>query len=427
MVNMMRYSDIIVIGAGMSGLMSAITAAEKGSSVTVISRGAGVLSIGSGTIDVLGYHDGKIIRDNPLSYIDNLPKSHPYQLIGGSRAVKRAMASFRQIVTSEGLSLLDNNDNNTLAVTVIGTLRPTYITTKSSDATSLLTAKKVVVVTVEKLKDCQPKLVSHNLKKYKSLSTVDFVHHTMSSPFSEVKRALNCIDFSRYVEKPEGLVWFKSELEKVKSLGADVVLLPPICGLMKNDEIYSEIVNAMGLNVIEMVSMPPAVGGLRIRQALISKARKLGVKFIENCEISSANVTDGKCNSVIAMHNDKATEYKAGKFIIATGGIIGGGIDMGIDTIKESVFKLDIDCPIAIEERTCSNVFDSHPFASVGVNIDSSMRAIDDKGNVLMSNVYFAGKILSGYDYANEKSGYGVAIATGIQAGLNAHSDVKGE
>ena len=46
------------------------------------------------------------------------------------------------------------------------------------------------------------------------------------------------------------------------------------------------------------------------------------------------------------------------------------------------------------------------------------MVGIDNEGNVLLSNVRFAGRILGGYDFAAEKSGHGVALATGWHAGM---------
>lgn len=57
----MRHSDVLVVGAGMAGLMAAVTAAKSGASVSVLSEGAGVISIGSGAVDFLGYVNGKKI------------------------------------------------------------------------------------------------------------------------------------------------------------------------------------------------------------------------------------------------------------------------------------------------------------------------------------------------------------------------------
>ena len=39
-----RNSDVLVIGAGMSGLVAALAAARRGRKVTVLSRGVGALA-----------------------------------------------------------------------------------------------------------------------------------------------------------------------------------------------------------------------------------------------------------------------------------------------------------------------------------------------------------------------------------------------
>jgi len=45
------------------------------------------------------------------------------------------------------------------------------------------------------------------------------------------------------------------------------------------------------------------------------------------------------------------------------------------------------------------------------------MRPVSSQAAVCWNNVFFAGRSLGGYDYATEKSGHGVAVATGWQAG----------
>ncbi|WP_353066127.1 FAD-binding protein [Arcanobacterium hippocoleae] len=49
-------SRILIIGAGLSGMASALMLHEAGHTVTIISRGLGGMLLANGTIDILGWH-----------------------------------------------------------------------------------------------------------------------------------------------------------------------------------------------------------------------------------------------------------------------------------------------------------------------------------------------------------------------------------
>ena len=175
---------------------------------------------------------------------------------------------------------------------------------------------------------------------------------------------------------------------------------------------------------MESLSIPPGVGGYRLRDALVSEAKKLHVKFIENCNVQRAVVQNNKCVSLIALHNNIAgaveTEYTAEQYIIATGGVIGGGITSTPDKVYETIFKIELESPKTVEERSDKNVFGNHEFTKFGVNVNSKLQAVGSNNTPLYDNVYFAGNTLSNYDFQTEKSGYGVACSTGYTAALSA-------
>jgi glycerol-3-phosphate dehydrogenase subunit B len=52
----------------------------------------------------------------------------------------------------------------------------------------------------------------------------------------------------------------------------------------------------------------------------------------------------------------------------------------------------------------------------VGIQTDPCFRPIDDKGDVLLENVWVAGSILAHHDSTGEKSREGIEIATGYMA-----------
>ena len=126
----------------------------------------------------------------------------------------------------------------------------------------------------------------------------------------------------------------------------------------------------------------------------------------------------------MAVHNNIAgaieTEYNAEQFIIATGGVIGGGIVSTPDKVYEKIFNIQLEAPETVEERSDKNVFGSHKFTKFGVNVNEKFQAIGSNGSPVYENVYFAGNTLSNYDFPTEKSGYGVACVTGYTAALSA-------
>ncbi len=418
----MRHSDVIVVGAGMAGLMAGITAAQSGKSVSILSEGAGVLSIGSGAVDFLGYINGKKITDNPYNHLKELNSNHPYNIVGEEN-IKKSFESLVKISTENGYNIKISSDGlNQTAISIIGTTKPTYICSESNNAARVLKAKKILFVGVQYLKDAQIALAVKQVQHYKVFSDAEVEYTSLVSPFGRTHRVLNCLDIARYVDKEEGFNWLKTELMKINK-SYDAIIIPPICGTINYAKNYAELTKA-GLTIVESLSIPPGVGGYRLRDALISEAKKLNVQFIENCNVQRANIKNNKCVSLTALHNNIAgaleTEYYADKYIIATGGVIGGGIITTPFKAYETIFNIDIDSPERVEDRSEQNVFGNHMFAKFGVNVNNKLQALDKQGNVLYENVYFAGNTLGNYDFPTEKSGYGVACSTGYTAALYA-------
>ena len=84
---------------------------------------------------------------------------------------------------------------------------------------------------------------------------------------------------------------------------------------------------------------------------------------------------------------------------------------------------LDVDSnPVeSTKPRNLTNVIPlqlrGHKLFECGIRIDSSFRPIDRTGEVFAENLFAAGSVLGGYNYPIEKSGLGVALATGRTSG----------
>ncbi len=419
---MSRNSDVIVIGSGLAGLTAALAAAESGKKVTILTSGVGTMAVSSGCIDILGYTHGKRVFA-PLAEISGLPQEHPYRLVG-NEAVARSAAWLQDVCRRYGLKLKANKDGrNHDLISVMGTLKPSYMSAESFDTSVFDEVRRAVVITVENMKDVHPRLIINQLHRYDQYCDMEFMEATISCPLAQAHRNITPLDIAHFVETKEGEQWLIEKLTPYARL-YPAILIPPFLGIQNSQSLWERLCDILHTRLVEMVSIPPGVAGLRIREVLKKALNDLGCAvLVENSTVSGAVTRDGRCLSVVTDNHDCERLWSADQFIIATGGILGGGLETMPGKAYESIFKIPVDAPSDPQEWSSREIFGENLFSRLGVKCNSSLQAIDDTGRVRLRNVRFAGRILGGYDYAAEKSGHGVALATGMQAGILASKE----
>lgn len=419
---MSRTTDVIVVGSGLAGLMAALAAARNGCEVRIISEGMGCLAIGSGCVDLLGYAPDGACVDDPWAAMATLSAAHPYSLLGADR-VHAALDALVETAARHGLGLhaakCDGRPRNTRIPTIMGTLRPTYLVPDTVDPEALAKARHVLVASVRGFRDCRPALVIDQLRRYPDWADKNFTPCIIPAPFENTHRALNALDLARAAERPGGRDWLTDAL-KERAAGCDLVLLPPICGCHAAASLTRDLSAALGCPVVEMPSIPPGVGGLRLRDALLRELAALGVEMVENANVIDAQVAEGRCLSLDISSTGRNSTARARAYVCATGGILAGGITLAPGSARERIFGLELPLPEDVGAWTAPEIFGSHAVASLGVSVDGNLRPLDGNGALALENVFFAGRTLGGHDPAVEKSGYGVALATGWHAGLAA-------
>ncbi len=411
---MNRKTDIVVVGSGLAGMTAALVAAQNGKKVTLITHGVGSLAISSGCIDVLGYVDGSAVTD-PFEAIDRLPDAHPYRLIGKDD-VRSSLEWLGGLCRKNGLTMQKSEEGNRRLVTVMGTFKPSYLVPDSFCAEALEDVHRIAVVTVEDMKDVHPGLIIDQIKRYPGMAKKEFIGVSLPNPIQQAHRNVTPLDIARFVETPEGLQWLKDALAPYAKL-YPLLLLPPICGMKHGQQIWNQLCTALNTRIVEMLSIPPGVAGLRLREILKKALNAAGVYVVENAEVVRAEVEEGDCKALSTVSTGGENRWEADSFIIATGGLLSGGIGTAPGKAWESIFSLPIDMPADTEEWSSPDIFGSSLFASMGVKVNGDLKPVDPEGNVILNNVRFAGRILGGYDFAAEKSGHGVALATGWHAG----------
>lgn len=420
---MSKTTDVIVVGSGLAGLMAAWAAAKKGASVKVISEGMGNLAISPGTIDLLGYDaDGKRLED-PWAGLANLPADHPYSLLG-KETIAAALGQLVEALATQGYAVApstDSNDKpiNTLLPTIMGTLKPTWLAPHESGVKAMATAKRILIISIKGFRDCKPQLIASQLRRYPGWESREYETLVLPAPFNEHGRAINALDLAHFLDRPHGRDWL---MNRIKAIGKnhDLVLIPPMLGSRPDSPIRKVMEQELGAPYLELISVPPGVGGLRIRESLVNALVPMGVEFYENARIISSDKHEGKAISVKIHSCGRETTQWAKTFVVATGGIIGGGVILDQGKATEAIFGLDIPVPSNVDDWSEPALFGKHLISRLGVSVDKNLQAPS------LSNVYFAGRTLGGYDYAAEKSGHGVACATGWHAGNLAAEQAQG-
>lgn len=416
---MSRIVDVVVVGSGMAGLVAALAAARQGCSVRLLTSGMGSLAISGGSVDFLGYAEGRFAAD-PWQSLALLPEEHPYRLLGVEN-VRSAFTFFSQVMEDQhwpmhAATAEDGSPRNTQLPTIMGTLKPTYLLPAGLDAQAMATAKRVLVLSVQGLRDCRPALVISQLRRYRSWADKTFAHALLPSPFGETHRAVTALDLARLADKPHSRQWLLDALA-AHAGSCDLVLLPPLCGSKADPEVWRAINAAAGCPVVEMLSIPPGVGGLRLRDALLRALNRHDFELVENTTVLRAEISGKACTALVAEASGQERRHAARAFVGATGGILGGGVWLEPGKATESAFGIDIAVPQDVAQWSEPEIFGRHLFSHLGVRVDRAMRPVDAAAAVRWHNVFFAGRSLGGYDFATEKSGHGVAVATGWQAG----------
>ena len=90
------------------------------------------------------------------------------------------------------------------------------------------------------------------------------------------------------------------------------------------------------------------------------------------------------------------------------------------ERIIEPAFGLPVFQPDVRLDWYGRSFFDGHPIHQAGILTDRSFRPVDERGDVLLENVWVAGSILAHHDSIAEGSREGIEIATGYMAAKEA-------
>jgi len=420
-------SEVLVIGGGLAGLTSALSAAREGADVRLVSYKQSTLRNASGLVDVLGYTpDGDGPLTDPYGAIPELPDSHPYRTVGVD-AVREGMDLFDDVAPDYRGG---HTDTNALLPTHGGTVKPTARYPAGARAGLASDDRDVLLVGFESMTDFDAPHAAAHLEA----AGVPFDARGVTTQFpGDLQADAKVTRYAKLLDT-DGEVTVRGRKKPVRGALAERVNpeiddeqrvgFPAVLGDDNPDGIRAELSDRLGAEVFEVPMGPPSLPGLRLEDALFAALDEAGASIETGNPVDDFEGED-RIERVFVEKNGAMIPNRADQYILATGGLVGKGVQSDREGVYEPVFDCHVSHAADRYEWFETEAFGDHPFARFGVETDRELRPLDAGDSVEFENLRAAGSVLGGYDFAAEKSGSGVSIATGYVAGRTAAQEAQ--
>ncbi len=454
-------SDVLVVGGGLAGITAAIAASREGVDVRLVSHKASTLRQASGLIDALGYvpptEPAKPLREgpptagrgvdpdewpdpagplvDPYEGIADLPEGHPYRLVGAD-ALRDGLALFDDLVGDAYLG--GHTDRNALVPTFGGAVKPTARYPEAAAAGLASDDRPTLIVGFRSLTEYDARSFADRL----AASGVPFDVAGVEVEFAEAFRAdAKITRLAKALDRDEAIDGTPAREALAKAVAphlhdvvddeggvdrVDRIGFPAFLGDDESAAVRAALADRLGAEVFEIPMGPPSLPGLRLEDRLYDALDAEGVRFETGTPVVDYETdANGGVDHLIMDRKGSKVPYGADAVVLATGGLVGKGLDSDRDGVREPVLDLYVPQPSDRYEWFVDDAFGEQPYARFGVRPDDRLRPLDGSGGVAHRNVRVAGAVVGGADVAREKSASGVSLATGLVAGQEAAREVR--
>jgi glycerol-3-phosphate dehydrogenase subunit B len=365
---------VLVIGGGIAGYCAAFAARRAGADVTVVARSPGATALYAGAMEIVDDLDS-LLKSEP---------HHPFTRLGMdsvrlSHELDTAVHLLMLALEKGGLKFEGGWRERGLYADIHGIARPGNLVpaTVAGGELRALMGRRVTVIGVKEVGDYDAVSTAVALKE---VHGVEAVPEEVSIP--DLPQAASLTDlYGRRAPQPRGR--------------STSIAYPPGFTNLPPDG-------------FELLASPPSPHGWRLQQAI-------GLESVR-AEVQSFDSTA----RVITAARAADRTFRADAFVLATGHHIGGGLTGGRlpaePLLKLGVFHAGQSITSMGTRLQHLQYLDPAEELRSGVSTDQQLRPLDGGGQVAYENLYAAGAVLGGYDYAGT-CGFGVPILTGWLAG----------
>jgi glycerol-3-phosphate dehydrogenase subunit B len=324
--------DVVVVGQGLSGMLSAIWAKEQGYTTALVATGTGKIMQSTGVMDLIPGSVGGLKEWKELYQLTTLEKS---QLMG-------AMEQFRALTKRLGYPYNGDLENLTSIVTGSGHIKKTALYPET--VSPLPEQGHVVIVGFQEVIDFQPAYIKGNLQKERPNVSIDTIKIQLGK---HSQRTMTQLDAARLLDQKEirnhCIKQIKSLMVEKGISQPDMFIFPASLGVENWKETMEQFSFELKGIVTEAPGMPPNTTAIRLNERLKKEAVKLGVRFYADTTVVGCKMDGEEIKTVTIKNANKRADLSGKQFILATGGILGGGLEVAPDGVKETAMRLAAD------------------------------------------------------------------------------------
>lgn len=406
--------DTIIIGGGLSGLISGIYLSQRGQRCVIISSGQSALHFSSGSFDLLNnLPDGTSVQ-KPLDAISELVKqapTHPYAKLGENK-FKELARQAEEFLKNAGISTQGDHEENHYRVTPMGTLKPTWLTLKNlliSENEKCLPIQHPGLFNITGFLDFYMRFIADEFLKMGAKCSIHSINFPALENLRKNPTEMRSVNIARVFDKQENIKEL-ARILKAESGDCDSIILPAITGLNRED-VVDYLRKEINKPIYLLPTLPPSVPGIHTQQKLRSVFQQNGGVFMLGDNVLRADIKGNRISQIYSFnHGD--IPFVGQNFILATGSYFSQGLIASTEKIYEPIFDLDVTFAPNRTQWYNSDVFDAQPYQSFGIKTDSTFRCTRE--GKLFENLYAAGAILEGFNPLKEGCGAGVSILSAM-------------
>ena len=406
--------DTIIIGGGLSGLISGIYLSQRGQRCVIISSGQSALHFSSGSFDLLNnLPDGTSVQ-KPLDAISELVKqapTHPYAKLGENK-FKELARQAEEFLKNAGISTQGDHEENHYRVTPMGTLKPTWLTLKNlliSENEKCLPIQHPGIFNITGFLDFYTRFIADEFLKMGAKCSIHSINFPALENLRKNPTEMRSVNIARVFDKQENIKEL-ARILKAESGDCDSIILPAITGLNRED-VVDYLRKEINKPIYLLPTLPPSVPGIHTQQKLRSVFQQNGGVFMLGDNVLRADIKGNRISQIYSFnHGD--IPFVGQNFILATGSYFSQGLIASTEKIYEPIFDLDVTFAPNRTQWYNSDVFDAQPYQSFGIKTDSTFRCTRE--GKIFENLYAAGAILEGFNPLKEGCGAGVSILSAM-------------